>query len=236
MPRTVNAAEYNEKRSEILDVAQRLVYTRGYEQMTIQDVLAELRISKGAFYHYFASKQHLLEGLIERTQREGERVFAAIVHDPELPTLVKLQRAFDVANRWKLAQKEYLLALFPVWTNDHNAVVRQKTQARMVQLIAPLLTEMVVQGCAEGVLSTPFPDQAGQIVFALLLGYGEAFVPIFLSSEAGDDVLARAQRLTAAYNEAVERVIGAPPGSLQLIDAATLAEWFAPTPAELSLA
>jgi len=51
---------------EILDVAQRLVNTKGYEQMTIQDLLDELQISKGAFYHYFGSKQALLEAIIER--------------------------------------------------------------------------------------------------------------------------------------------------------------------------
>src|SRR5262245_58568880 len=49
--------EHAVRRGEILDVAQRLVYTSGYEQMTIQDMLDELQISKGAFYHYFSSKQ-----------------------------------------------------------------------------------------------------------------------------------------------------------------------------------
>ena len=41
------------KRNEILDAASRFIYTTGYEQMTIQDILDELQISKGAFYHYF---------------------------------------------------------------------------------------------------------------------------------------------------------------------------------------
>ncbi len=53
------------RRNEILDVAQRLIYTKGYEQMTIQDILSDLQISKGAFYHYFDSKQALLEAIIE---------------------------------------------------------------------------------------------------------------------------------------------------------------------------
>ena len=51
MARTVKA--HAVRRNEILDVAQRLIYTKGYEQMTIQDILDGLQISKGAFYHYF---------------------------------------------------------------------------------------------------------------------------------------------------------------------------------------
>jgi AcrR family transcriptional regulator len=60
MPRTVNATLYTVRREAFLDVAQRLVQTKGYEAMSIQDVLDELDASKGAFYHYFDSKQALL--------------------------------------------------------------------------------------------------------------------------------------------------------------------------------
>ncbi len=42
MARTVKEEEYAVKRKEILDAAQRLVYTKGYEQMSIQDILNEL--------------------------------------------------------------------------------------------------------------------------------------------------------------------------------------------------
>src|SRR5665647_2543286 len=63
--------EHAVRRGEILDVAQRLVYSKGYEQMTVQDILDGLQISKGAFYHYFGSKPALLEALIERMLGEG---------------------------------------------------------------------------------------------------------------------------------------------------------------------
>ena len=53
MPRIVNEVDYAARRKEILDVTRKLVYTKGYEQMSIQDILDSLNISKGAFYHYF---------------------------------------------------------------------------------------------------------------------------------------------------------------------------------------
>ena len=91
MVRTVNAQGPALKRSEILDVARRLVYTKGYEQMAIQDILDALRMSKGAFYHYFNSKQDLLEALIHQMER-----FYPILQDPQLPVLERLQRFFDI--------------------------------------------------------------------------------------------------------------------------------------------
>ncbi len=79
--------EHAVRRNEILDVAQRLVNTKGYEQMTIQDILDDLQISKGAFYHYFDSKQALLEAIIERMVDEVEQLLLPIIHDPHLPAL-----------------------------------------------------------------------------------------------------------------------------------------------------
>ena len=76
--------EHTVRRNEILDVAQRLVTTRGYEQMTIQDILDELQIAKGTLYHYFDSKRALLEALIERAQGEIEQMLIPLVHDPAL--------------------------------------------------------------------------------------------------------------------------------------------------------
>ncbi|MDB5063897.1 MAG: TetR/AcrR family transcriptional regulator, partial [Chloroflexi bacterium] len=57
MPRTVNVAAHRVRREAFLDVAQRLIQTKGYEQMSIQDVLDALDTSRGALYHYFGSKQ-----------------------------------------------------------------------------------------------------------------------------------------------------------------------------------
>ena len=101
MARIVKEEEYAEKRNAILDVAQRLIYTKGYEQMTIQDILDDLQISKGAFYHYFDSKQALLEAMIERMGEEMEQFLMLIVHDPMLSALDKFQRFLATANRWK---------------------------------------------------------------------------------------------------------------------------------------
>src|SRR5690348_15717460 len=89
--------EHTIRRNEILDVAQRLIYTKGYEQMTIQDILDVLRISKGAFYHYFDSKQMLLEALIERIGEGAIQLLLPIVQNPLLPALEKLQRYIATA-------------------------------------------------------------------------------------------------------------------------------------------
>src|SRR5436853_6404836 len=120
MARIVKEQEYALRRNAILDVAQRLVVTRGYEQMTIQDILDARQISKGAFYHYFDSKQALLEAIIERQLDQVETILLPIVEAPHLPALEKFGQFFATVGHWKMEQKTFVLALLRVWYEAHN--------------------------------------------------------------------------------------------------------------------
>src|SRR5260370_22691252 len=105
MVRIVNERAYPAKRNAILDAAQRAVETTGYEQMAIADLLSELQISSGAFYHYFDSKPALLLALVERMVEEVERLVLPIVHDPKLCALEQLQRFFATLDHEKIAHQ-----------------------------------------------------------------------------------------------------------------------------------
>jgi AcrR family transcriptional regulator len=226
MPRTVNEQEYSVKRNQILDVTQRLIYTKGYEQMAIQDILGELQISKGAFYHYFDSKPALLEALIDRMQEEAFQILNPIVQDPQLGALEKLQRYFDAAVQWKTERRAFLIELLRIWYNDHNAIVRQKIWATVSKKVMPLLTTIFQQGIREGVLNIPFPDQVGPIMLSMMQSIGDSFAELLLAQDPHGDEQQRAERLIAAYNDALERVLGAPAGSLKLMDTESLHLWF----------
>ena len=226
MARIVKEEEYAEKRNAILDVAQRLIYTRGYEQMTIQDILDDLQISKGAFYHYFDSKQALLEALVERIGVGALQLILPIVHDPELPALDKFQRYLDTLNQWKVGQKAFFLALLRVWFTDDNAIVRQKLRATAIREIAPLLSEIIRQGIQEGVMTATYPDQLGEVIMSLAQDAGETIGALLLSFDPERDDMQRIERTVSVYTDTFERVLGLPAGSLSLIDDQTLKEWF----------
>jgi AcrR family transcriptional regulator len=227
MARIVKEQERAVKRNEILNAAQRLVYSKGYEQMSIQDILSDLKISKGAFYHYFGSKQALLDALIDRMVEEAEPIVLPIAREPRLPALEKLHRFFDTAARWKTARKGYILSLMRVWYADDNLLIRHKSLTRSIKRFAPLLADIIRQGVAEGVMTTPFPDQMGEVALSMLQGLGDGFVELIFSHSTD---LARAEKWVAAYNDALERLLGAPTGSLNLVDKDTLKEWFVATP------
>jgi AcrR family transcriptional regulator len=229
MARVKKEEEHTARRNEILDVARKLVYTKGYEQMSIQDILDAMKISKGAFYHYFDSKPSLLEALISRLADEAAATFIPLLDDPALPALEKLNRYFSSAVQWKAAQKDYMLALFRVWYSDENAIIRQKMFAKMLQLMSPSFTQAIRQGIQEGTLHTSYPEHATVMSVYLILGLSDKFAEVILGKEArslsAEERFHLMQDAVAAYTGALERILGAPAGSIQLMNDDSIRVW-----------
>jgi AcrR family transcriptional regulator len=229
MARIVNEAAHAAKRNAILDATQRAIATKGYEQMAIADLLGELHMSSGAFYHYFDSKPALLTALVERLGDQLEELVFPIIHDPTLGALDKLEQFFKTLDRGKLAHKRLVLAYIRVWYGDENAIVRNKLYIARIKRFTPWLEKIICQGVEEAVLTTPYPDQAARLCFSLLEDLGYATVGLLLAEEHTPDDLSRLQRIVTATTDALERLLGAPTGCLQYTSREELEEWLAPS-------
>ncbi len=208
-----------------MDSAQRLVNSKGYERMTIQDILDDLQISKGAFYHYFSSKESLLEAIIKRMIDTGEQIVIPILEDLHLSALEKFQRFFDSMSRWKTTQKTFLLEMMKGYFSDENAILGQKVRAEGVKQFAPLLTEIIRQGVREETMTTPYPDQVAEVILALEYGFADRLGGLLLAARTIPDIMQRMADTVAVYTDAHERLLGIAPGTLNLIDMETLKEW-----------
>jgi AcrR family transcriptional regulator len=218
------------KLNEILDCAQKMIYTTGYADMSIQDIINELGISKGAFYHYFTSKSALLEALLGRTSEQGLQIILPIANDDGLPPTKKLENIIQAGMQWKATQKPYMMAILKAWYSDDNALVRQKMLTEYTSVFGRLLNKVFVQGINEGIFHTAYPEMAGQIVIALMTQMSDSLGYILLKANTdppidSKDALAQMERVIRAHTDAVERILGATPGSIHMIDHTSMVEW-----------
>jgi len=226
MARTVNATLHTVRREAFLDAAQRLIETKGYEDMSVQDVLDALEVSKGAFYHYFDSKQALLEAVVDRFADGGMAAIAPILSDPRLPAIKKLERLFAGIAGWKAQRKELVLGIIEIWNSDSNAIVREKLRRMTVRLLVPLLSAVIRQGVEEGVFRIASADETATVVVSLMLGAQEQATHLFIARQANTIPYEVVERTFAGYTEAFERILGVLKGTLTLQDSATLHFWF----------
>ena len=82
--------------------------------MTIQDLLDAVQLSKGAFYHYFDSKDALLAGLVEHLAEVELQQLTQVIGAIDQSATDKLQRLFQEVVRRKREHKGLQIALFRV--------------------------------------------------------------------------------------------------------------------------
>jgi AcrR family transcriptional regulator len=230
MARTVNIAEQAARRDAILDAAQRLILSKGYERLTIQDILEDRQISKGAFYHYFDSKPAVVEALTERLVDDAERALAPIAEDPTLGAVKKLQLLFGEIIRWKSERQNLMMAMLPVWYAPDNLPFRLLVDRATAQRLTPLLNVIVRQGVDEQQFATAYPEQAGAIIVAVVQALQDAMAQHVLAAVRRSPGAASVSEMVAthgAHIEAIERYLGVPAGTLYRADARTLNSWIA---------
>ncbi len=230
MARIFKEDEYNAKRDEILDFALSLVYSKGYEQMTTQDILDGLHISRGAFYHYFDSKQTLLEALVDRMAKMAEQSILPIVQDPYLSAPRSSSAILKPLRVGKTMQKGLILNLLSMWYSDENFVIRQKLVAGTLTHTARYLESIIRQGIEEKVFTTRFPEQAAVIIAGAALNLTDSLIGLFLTPAPDQAAYQKVAIVLDAYVDSVERILGAPTGSLRVLEADAFKDWFVAVP------
>ena len=80
----VSEKHLEDRRQQILDAAVASFSRKGFHQATIEDIRLEAGLSRGAVYHYFKSKEDIIDGLRQRSADETDSIFADVaeIEDP----------------------------------------------------------------------------------------------------------------------------------------------------------
>jgi len=186
----------DDTRSNLLNAALRLFGERGYHATSLQDVIDAAGCSKGAFYHYFDSKEELLllfhdtfiDHLLDFTERAAsergdplERLGAVLTHHLEsIGTFHDHMAVFHNESRFLTHEK---FRLVQAKRDRYEAAVRglvQEAQARgeLRPDLDPKLFSLLLLGVfnwafrwyrADGPLP---PQQMAATLFAMVLDGG----------------------------------------------------------------
>ena len=143
-----------ERRNEILDVAERLFCTRGYDQTSTNDILAEIGIARGTLYYHFTSKEDILDAMIDRILDEIVRRTSQIALDESVPVLERLTQSVLAANVDTKTGDMILEQMH----KPQNALMHAKMQERLLKQLIPLFTKLIEDGISQGLMQTDDPE------------------------------------------------------------------------------
>ncbi|OOZ81690.1 TetR family transcriptional regulator [Bacillus cereus] len=194
--------EYEERRKEILETAERLFITKGYTKTTVNDILKEIGIAKGTFYHYFKSKEEVMDEIIMRIIKDDVAKAKVIVSNPNIPVLEKLFRVLMEQSPKSGDVKDKMIEQFH---QPNNAEMHQKSLVQSIIHLSPVLTEILEQGIEEGIFSTSYPQET----IELLLSSAQVIFDDGLFQWKPEEMMRRVK----AYIKMMEVSVGAKEGS-----------------------
>ena len=74
----IRAKLFEFKREQILEVAEKLFFERGYSATTVGAIAEELRVTKPFIYYYFDNKEDILHVLVKRTMQRNINVYEGV--------------------------------------------------------------------------------------------------------------------------------------------------------------
>lgn len=220
MPRVVKHPDI--RRAELLDGASALFVQHGYDNVSLNDLIADAGVSKGAFYHWFPSKEALITALTERSAHDQFVVIEDLVSRCDGDALERLntvlQVGFDV--KMQTGTPEQLAAMVSL-LRPENAHLYAQIVTVGENLLRPLLTELISNGVQEGIFDTFDPEGVADMIQGLAARTSSNILQIFDVADESErvhaiDVLTTRLRL---HGLAIDRILGLPDSSVTVLTA-----------------
>jgi len=202
MVRTVKKPE--ERRAEIITAARDLFHTQGYEKTTMRQVMGKLGIAKGTIYHYFRSKEELLEAVVSETVDEIEVMLEQFIESAEGNALQKLEQLIAAGNI-----EEEAAPILEGLHDPANTGMHTRQLAETITKLAPFYASVIEQGVAEGVFQTQHPLEAAEMILTAI-----QFLTDMGISPWTPEVL---MRRALAFPSLIEAQLQAPKGSFDFL-------------------
>ena len=209
------------RQAELLDRALALFLERGYENVSLNDLLALAGTSKGAFYHYFPSKEALVTALAQRSAAEAFDVLRPVFAQPGMNALERLNAGLAASYQVKMAMgaPEQIAAMTSLLKPENQALFRMIITIWEDEF-RPVLTEVITQGVREGVFDTFDPEGVGDMIQGFAASMQTNLVHVLDAPDAKSRLKAiddSVKRLKL-HGIATDRILGLPDGSTIVLD------------------
>lgn len=150
--------------ARILDTATRLFLEKGWEEITIQDIVDEIGdITRGAFYHHFKSKDDIIDSVTTNMFKNNNPFYLASQIEGEngLGKLkLALRLSFSDEKQLKLVQSA------PALIKSPKFIAKQMVDC--VDTLAPNILAFLNEGINDGSIECKYPKQLSEVFMIII--------------------------------------------------------------------
>ncbi|TQI67324.1 TetR/AcrR family transcriptional regulator [Clostridium sp. KNHs216] len=179
---------YEEKRDELARQVFDIFMKNGYENTTLSLIVKELKISKGALYHYFTTKEQCADAAVVLCSKECYRKVACQIDD-NMPAEVNFKSLILSCSALFQDNEKSMENI----NTSSNTIFHQKLMAALVKSLAPLYAKVITQGIHEKIFEAECPLETAQMILTLtnfyfdedIFGWGPEEMPVKLKAFEG---------------------------------------------------
>lgn len=148
----------------ILDTASTLFLQKGYDKTTLQDIINATKLSKGAIYHHFASKEAILIAVVDRIGDFNITFLAEIRDKKGLTGAEKLRQLFRTSIHLSFQGK--ILHMLPFLLENPKFMALQM-QSILGEAAPDYILPILKEGIADGSIHTDHPEELSEVLLIL---------------------------------------------------------------------
>ena len=148
----------------ILDTASTLFLQKGYDKTTLQDIIDATKLSKGAIYHHFVSKEAIIIAVVDRVGEAQSAMLAKVRDRKGLTGAEKLREMFRTSMTLSFQGKILHMLPFLIENPKFMALQMQSILGEAApNYILPILRE----GIADGSIQAEHPEELSEVLLIL---------------------------------------------------------------------
>ena len=148
----------------ILDTASALFFQKGYDKTTLQDIIDATKLSKGAIYHHFASKEAIIIAVVDRVGEAQSAILAEVRDRKGLTGAEKLREMFRTSLRMSFQGK--ILHMLPFIIENPKFMTLQM-QSILGEAAPDYVLPVLREGIADGSIQADHPEELSEVLLIL---------------------------------------------------------------------
>lgn len=201
MPRIVKKP--HERRKELMEAALELFQIHGYHATSVEMVILKTGVAKGTFYHYFKSKDEILEAIVQDILSGFITEARNIATNSSINALKKFELILNGQSPSLKKSGEIMQSLH----QSDNRELHEKINVEIVLQLSPILTEVTEQGIRENLFQIDYVLETIQFLLT-----GSQFL-FNLKEWSVEELVTRSK----AMESIVEKSLGAKKGSFKFL-------------------
>lgn len=171
MSRQVKTPE--ERRKELMMVAYELFMINGYEETSVNSIVEKVKVAKGTFYHYFKSKEDILEAILTSSMEKFSKNLSVLVENQNINSWEKLSKIISNITFPQYNEKQ-LANNIP---DRKDNTLHMAMENKFYEVFYPIILHVIKDGIEKKEFNISYPEEITEVLIKGIQGFMHNHIP-----------------------------------------------------------